>query len=350
MMRSTAPGRHVIPEVAKVVGLTLASIMLPLLSRAMALGCATGQPPPSNTQASGTTDGTSQQSDPKLAKPGETPATVPATQVDEKRVNELAKQLKDTQDQVAELLKVAKKLAEQGQAPAVEDPSKPPAPTNTENKRVVPNPDSSQNLDDLARGVNGIREQLNQLQTMLKKVPPGSLSAPPFKPKSLADFTKALQYAHASSGTARKVGSTSHMVRQELSTISLKLEASRQSSQGLQSQLRSKATQLAALVRARDAKYLEWYKAQNDEAEATRNGSTQEDIDEKTKKVDELARAKDELDRNVQDTQNQIIKLIECIGTHETEAGQLARDRVIAGLVQEFLKASAGGTGSSNPE
>jgi hypothetical protein len=319
----------------------------------MAVGWTTGQTTASDTQAAGSTGGTSQKTQTTPTQPGQNPAPVSATQADEKlakRVNELAQQLDEAQRQVAGLLKVAEKLAKQGPVPAGEDPSKAAAPADTKGQKVVQNADSSPDLDKLQSGVNAIKEQLSRLQTKLDTLPPGSLSAAAFKPKPLTELTKGLEYSHTSSSTTRNVGSTSNMIRQEISIISLKLEASRQSSQGLQSQLRSKATQLAASVRERDAKYLEWYKAQNDEAEANRKGSSQEDIDQAKRKVDELARAKGELDRKVEDTQNQFINLIKCIGKHETDVGELAHDRTLAGLVQEFLKASSGGAGSANAE
>jgi hypothetical protein len=241
-------------------------------------------------------------------------------------------------------------LAKEGQAPAVPDASKADAPADAKNTNVVQNPDSRPSLVKLESDLTKIREQLGQLQKMFAGLPPGSLSAAPFKPTPVAELTKDLQYTHASSSKPGHVGSTSHTLQQELSTISLNLEASRQSSRGLQNQLRSATTQLAASVRERDAKYLEWYKAQNDQAEAIRKGSTQEDINEKNQKVDDLARAKGELDRKVEEAQKQIIKLIKCIQAHESDVGKLASDRIMAGLVLDFLKAVAGGTGSANPE
>jgi hypothetical protein len=265
-----------------------------------------------------------------------------------KRVDDLAEQVKKAQGQLADLLKaVAEKRGKEGQAPAVADPSKAAGPADAKNQNVVQNPDSRPGLDTLENSVNKIQQQLNQLQKMLAELQP---SPGPFKPKLLAELTKDLKYTHAASSKTGKVGPTSTILQQELGTISLNLEASRQSARGLQSRLRSATTQLAVFVRERDAKYLEWYKAQNDQAEAVRKASTQEDIDEKNKKVDELARAKGELDRKVEETQKQIINLIQSIQANESDVGKLTSDRTTAGLVQDLLRASAGATVSAYPE
>jgi hypothetical protein len=341
MTRATARRRLGVLKGATVVGIMLATITLALWSGLMALGGTTSQDPAEKKAPADTSKQPASANTPDLPK----------------RVDDLEHEMSKILGKLEEIINLQK-----GTATPTQPGASPSAKSASEKQpgKGTGSSVSKGTSDTKAKMVSRGTEPANQVQTILEKlddilatlkgrhsITSASVAS---SLKSVADLTKDLSYSYKFGGKETPVASTSAELLIQLSQINTQLESSRNSSQALQVKHREFKDKLRDLVSRCDQKYDMWYRAKRDWSEAIRKGKTAAEIVDLDGKVKQSTQEKESLEKELRQRQQEMRDNIKSIGSHESDIGNLNRDKKLAELVLDLVRTSSEGGGLASAE